>query len=65
MGRRPKPSLAPSAIPLDRTHGQWMFVDPASRLVMVHTAVRKQPGDPGEGETVVLWRRVVQGLGSN
>jgi CubicO group peptidase (beta-lactamase class C family) len=46
-------------------HGQWMFVDPASRLVMVHTAVRKQPVDPGERETVVLWRSVVLGLGNN
>jgi CubicO group peptidase (beta-lactamase class C family) len=27
--------------------GQAIFVDPASRLVMVHTAVRKQARDPG------------------
>jgi CubicO group peptidase (beta-lactamase class C family) len=46
-------------------HGQWMFVDPASRLVMVHTAVRKHPSDSGERETVVLWRSVVQSLANN
>jgi hypothetical protein len=40
-----------------------MFVDPASRLVMVHTAVRK-PNDPGERETVVLWRALAQALGN-
>ncbi len=35
--------------------GQSIFVDPQSRLVMVHTAVRKQPGnDPGNREANAL-----------
>ena len=29
-------------------HGQAIYVDPASRLVMVHTAVREQADDPNE-----------------
>jgi len=44
-------------------HGQAIYVDPASRLVMVHTAVRKQARDPGLGETNALWRGLVQQLG--
>ena len=43
--------------------GQTIFVDPASRLVMVHTAVRKQARDPGVPETNALWRSLVQQLG--
>jgi len=43
--------------------GQAIFVDPASRLVMVHTAVRKQPRDPGIREENALWRGLVQELG--
>ena len=43
--------------------GQAIFVDPASRLVMVHTAVRKQPRDPGTREENALWRSFVQQLG--
>jgi len=44
--------------------GQRIFVDPASRLVMVHTAVRKrESGDPGNRETVVLWENVLRALG--
>jgi CubicO group peptidase (beta-lactamase class C family) len=43
--------------------GQAIYVDPASRLVMVHTAVRKQARDPGLGETNALWRGLVQQLG--
>jgi CubicO group peptidase (beta-lactamase class C family) len=44
--------------------GQRIFVDPKSRLVMIHTAVRKQEsGDPGNRETVVLWENVVRALG--
>jgi CubicO group peptidase (beta-lactamase class C family) len=43
--------------------GQVIFVDPASKLVMVHTAVRKQSRDPGHGEAVALWRGLVQQLG--
>ena len=44
--------------------GQAIFVDPASRLVMVHTAVRKQPRDPGIREENALWRGLVQQLGN-
>ena len=44
--------------------GQWMFVDPTSRMVMVHTAVRKRADDPADRETHVLWRAVVQRFGS-
>jgi CubicO group peptidase (beta-lactamase class C family) len=43
--------------------GQAIFVDPASRLVMVHTAVRKQPRDPGIREANALWRSIVEQLG--
>jgi CubicO group peptidase (beta-lactamase class C family) len=43
--------------------GQAIYVDPASRLVMVHTAVRKQARDPGVRETNALWRSLVQQLG--
>jgi hypothetical protein len=43
--------------------GQSIFVDPTSRLVMVHTAVRKQAVDPGVRETGALWRGVVEALG--
>jgi CubicO group peptidase (beta-lactamase class C family) len=44
-------------------HGQAIYVDPASRLVMVHTAVRERADDPNE-ETIALWRSVVDGLGA-
>src|SRR5882724_6610300 len=43
--------------------GQAIFVDPASRLVMVHTAVRKQAVDPGGREAIALWRSIVRELG--
>jgi CubicO group peptidase (beta-lactamase class C family) len=42
--------------------GQAIFVDPASRLVMVHTAARKQPRDPGIREENAFWRSLVQQL---
>lgn len=38
--------------------GQAIYVDPARRLVMVHTAVRPQARDPGGAETTALWRGV-------
>jgi len=44
--------------------GQSIFVDPQSRLVMVHTAVRKLPRDPGARETTVLWQALVRTLGN-
>jgi CubicO group peptidase (beta-lactamase class C family) len=43
-------------------HGQAIYVDPASRLVMVHTAVRRLPFDLGP-EAFALWRAVVEQLG--
>jgi len=44
--------------------GEAMYVDPASRLVMVNTAARKRPRlDPGEREAIALWRGLVRGLG--
>ena len=43
--------------------GQAIFVDPANRLVMVHTAVRKQARDPGVRESNALWRSIVRELG--
>jgi CubicO group peptidase (beta-lactamase class C family) len=44
-------------------HGQVIYVDPASRLVMVHTAVREQPDDPSL-ETIAFWHGVVGALGT-
>ena len=44
--------------------GQALFVDRASRLVMVHTAVRKQSVDPADAEAVALWRSLVRELGN-
>jgi CubicO group peptidase (beta-lactamase class C family) len=40
-------------------HGQRMLVDPASGLVLVQTAVRVRPGDPGTAELLALWNAVV------
>jgi CubicO group peptidase (beta-lactamase class C family) len=40
--------------------GQAIYVDPVSRLVMVHTAVRRQAVDPGVVELGALWRSVVR-----
>jgi CubicO group peptidase (beta-lactamase class C family) len=44
--------------------GQAIFVEPASRLVMVHTAVRKQARDPGGREAIALWQSLVRELGN-
>ena len=44
--------------------GQFIFVDPGSKLVMVHTAVRQKPNDPANAETRALWDAVVQQLGN-
>jgi len=44
-------------------HGQLILVDPASRLVLVQTAVRRQAADPNL-ETLALWRALVQTLGT-
>ena len=44
--------------------GQAIYVDPASRLVMVHTAVQRQPRDmAGIREMTALWRGLLQQLG--
>jgi CubicO group peptidase (beta-lactamase class C family) len=43
-------------------HGQAIFVDPSSRLVMAQTAVFKRAGDPIL-EAYALWRGVVAELG--
>jgi CubicO group peptidase (beta-lactamase class C family) len=43
-------------------HGQAIFVDPSSRLVMVHTAVFKDP-DGAIAEAIALWQGIVRALG--
>ncbi len=42
-------------------HGQAIYVDPSSRLVMVHTAVSKEARD-SNAEALALWRGVVEGV---
>jgi CubicO group peptidase (beta-lactamase class C family) len=44
--------------------GQMILVHPASKLVMVHTAVRQKPSDPADyAEILTLWASVVAQLG--
>lgn len=44
--------------------GQMIAVDPASKLVMVHTAVRQKPSDPASyAEPLALWFSVLAQLG--
>jgi CubicO group peptidase (beta-lactamase class C family) len=44
--------------------GQMILVDPASKLVMVHTAVRQKPAEQAAfAETIALWLGVVEQLG--
>ncbi len=43
--------------------GQRLFVHPASRLVMVHTAVRAERNDAGVADTNAFWRGVRTTLG--
>jgi CubicO group peptidase (beta-lactamase class C family) len=44
--------------------GQMILVDPASKLVMVHTAVRQKPSDRiSDAETIALWLAVLEQLG--
>jgi CubicO group peptidase (beta-lactamase class C family) len=50
---------------LDGFRGQRIFVDPASRLVMVHTAVRTQDRDSGDREENALWQGLVRELGTD
>jgi hypothetical protein len=54
-------ACAPPAPRSDR--GQAIYVDPGSRLVMVTTAARKLPVDPGVAEAGALWRAVTRDLG--
>jgi CubicO group peptidase (beta-lactamase class C family) len=45
---------------LNGIYGQRIFIDPQSQLVMVHTAVRRQPvDDPREEMLVALWQSVL------
>jgi CubicO group peptidase (beta-lactamase class C family) len=45
-------------------HGQTMFVDPATRLVLVHTAVRlRASNDPAAQELNALWYALVEQIG--
>jgi CubicO group peptidase (beta-lactamase class C family) len=43
--------------------GQFILVDPASKLYLVQTAVITSPADPQTAETMVLWQSIVQRLG--
>jgi CubicO group peptidase (beta-lactamase class C family) len=43
-------------------HGQTIFVYPSLQLVLVHTAVRLQPRDPGGRELSLLWYALVRQL---
>lgn len=41
-------------------HGQSIYVDPLTKFVLVHTAVRPKPaGDPGGPELGALWRALI------
>jgi CubicO group peptidase (beta-lactamase class C family) len=45
-------------------HGQVIFVDPPSKLFLVHTAVRKKPSNNAEGNEIYpLWRALVAHVG--
>jgi CubicO group peptidase (beta-lactamase class C family) len=45
--------------------GQMILVDPASKLIMAHTAVRQKPSDPAaNAETIALWLAVLARLGN-
>ena len=44
-------------------HGQAIYIDPTSRLVLVQTAVRLQFDDPNK-ETLALWQGILDSLGS-
>jgi hypothetical protein len=67
----PEPIAALEILPGERrmfaligVRGQSIFVDPKSRLVMVYTAVHKQPVDyPQLWDMMALWRGVVRELG--
>jgi CubicO group peptidase (beta-lactamase class C family) len=44
--------------------GQTILVDPAKRLVLVHTAVRRQASGGGPSELGTLWRTITSTLGT-
>jgi CubicO group peptidase (beta-lactamase class C family) len=44
------------------SRGQFIFIDPGAKLVMVHTAVRQKWSDPADAETRFLWAAVVDTL---
>ncbi len=47
-------------------HGQTIFVDPRSKLVLVHTAVRLTPArDPAAAELAALWRALLAKHGAS
>jgi CubicO group peptidase (beta-lactamase class C family) len=51
---------------LEGIHGQRIFVDPVSKLVLVHTAVRVAPShNPREAELVALWNALLQQEGDS
>jgi len=58
----PYPGLGPRRqFALLGVHGQSIFVDPGSKLVLVHTAVRPRPsGDPMAPELSALWAALVR-----
>lgn len=43
-------------------HGQAIYIDPRSGIVMVHTAVHKQANDP-HLEAIALWHGILDSLG--
>jgi CubicO group peptidase (beta-lactamase class C family) len=45
--------------------GQAIYVDPAAKLVLVHTAVRNLPVDPGDVELRALWAGIREQLASD
>lgn len=49
------------AFVMEGVEGQRIFIDAATHLVLVHTAVRLKPtGDAGDKELVALWRELLQ-----
>jgi CubicO group peptidase (beta-lactamase class C family) len=46
---------------MEGIEGQRIFIDPATHLVLVHTAVRLKPvRDVGESELIALWRSLLR-----
>jgi CubicO group peptidase (beta-lactamase class C family) len=55
--------LAERSFAMIGVHGQALFVQPASGIVMVHTGVWLRPVDDAVAERAALWRGVLQSLG--